>query len=55
MTNIAREVALGPSPVTVFDDETGIFIHGVISRFTFLEAESPPAGAKGGSEPSERA
>ena len=42
VVNIARKVALGPSPVAVFDDDTGIFIHGVVSRFTFLEPESPP-------------
>ena len=42
VVNIASEIALGPAPVAVFDDETEIFIHGVISRFTFLEPESPP-------------
>ena len=39
---IAREVALGPPPVAVLDDQTRIVRHGVISRFTFLEPESPP-------------
>ena len=42
VVNIASEVALGPSPVTVFEDQTRIVRHGVISRFPFLESESTP-------------
>ncbi len=42
VVNITSEVALGPPPVAVLDDQTRIVRHGVISRFPFLESESTP-------------
>jgi hypothetical protein len=43
VNGVAGEVAFGPAPVTVFDDEAGIGGQNKIARLAFDELESAPA------------